>query len=109
MSKFKKLMRKSNLHQIKPKQNSRQNSLGKLWDMYLMQLGNRSTKRGKFQKKYILFMKTVNFQVSKIIRYELKSLNVLFYLNGEQLRPVIIQSTSYDCKKTNTRKMEYFN
>ena len=52
MSTIKKIITKSNSHQIKPKQNSLTNtSLEKIWDQFSMRLVNRSTKKRKNNKE----------------------------------------------------------
>ena len=52
MSTIKKNQSKSNLHQIKPKQNSlTYTSLEKIWDRVSMRLVNKSTKKRKIAKR----------------------------------------------------------
>ena len=79
MSIIKKIITKSNSHQMATK--TKQFNLyffGKVWDlpqMQLVQLVSRSTKRAKRceVQSTFPFLKTINFTVINVIRYQLKS------------------------------------
>ena len=85
---------KSNSHQIKLKRNNlTYNSIEKIGDVSSMQLltGQAKEQRGGKFKNTFPFLKTINFTVIKVIRCQLKSLNVHLYLHRNQLRHVIVQ------------------
>ena len=81
----KKIITKSNSHQIKPKQNRLiYASLEKIWDRFSIRLDwltgrqkSEKKQRGAKLKNTFLFLKTINFKVIIVNRYHLKSVKFL--------------------------------
>ena len=75
----KNIITKTKLHHITPKQDKlTYTSLKKMQDLSSMRLVERSTKRSAKFINAFLFLKTFNFTVIIVIRYQLKSLKCSF-------------------------------
>ena len=97
---FKKIITKSTLRQIKPKQNKinqyfNKNSYGNFSQCDWVTGRQKEQKGAKFKNKFLFFLKINDFKIDsnhKILTKIAKKL--ILYRHRKQLRPIIIQCTS---------------